>query len=410
MDVQELIRKSRNWLPIDQSRLESTATDIEVRLTEADFILLSPAAIAEIQSRLERLLTPTTYRQKIQSALSTALSQWLDQKESQKNSLVIRYNPIEKVEKIFHEAVTAWIPSHSIHTQFLQWPGRLSDDSALQPMLEEQIESIQSSIADISESAIIVVPNLSLLFLRCVEGFAGIEYLQNQISQDQSKFWLIGCNEWLWQYLDHVCSLAIYSEQTEFLSGLDSFVLIEWLDHVCELVDFEFDTKSKSSSDSKEDEDDSEDWISKAERKYFDGLTSISAGYSSIAARLWLYSLHLSQPRKKSEDKEAEQQYLEEIESDKKLLTLRAKLPELPSLTKDDNFLLYSLCLHERMSLSNLAISLGESDYQIKSQVQVLLRNHLIEGNYDSLQLNPAHYPRLRRNLKDNHFLVGEEN
>ncbi|NJK37596.1 MAG: hypothetical protein HC825_01565 [Oscillatoriales cyanobacterium RM1_1_9] len=264
-----------------------------------------------------------------------------------------------------------------------------------------------SSFSQKEKDLIIVIPNLSQLFLRCLDGFDAIEYLKDQAFQNPSIFWLIGCNEWLWRYLNRVCDLSAYFGDPISLPFLGGFELKEWLDPVCESINFEFTQQNQQKAQKKFQNNHSSDtnqprWASELEQKYFDSLANVASGIGQSAARLWLYSLHILQSDENGDDD------VDESSQPTKLVTLKAKLPDLPDLTQDQRFLLYSLGLHERMGLSELSISLGDSISQVRNQIQVLLKADVVERNHNLLQVNPAHYSQLQQDLANNYFLVGD--
>ena len=60
-----------------------------------------------------------------------------------------------------------------------------------------------------------------------------------------------------------------------------------------------------------------------------------------MASRLWLLSLEIN----KEEDKSTKNEDSEENESEEKIILQKIVLPDLPSLTKDDRYLLFSLSI-----------------------------------------------------------------
>ena len=126
----------------------------------------------------------------------------------------------------------------------------------------------------------------------------------------------------------------------------------------------------------------------------FDNLAGISQGLPRVAASLWLKSL-LYEPS-------------EEGNASAKIEQKKAKLPDLPNLLPEDRYILYSLLLHGYLSLSHLAVSLGESETTVQARVQFLLQTDVIERRHHFLNVVPAHYPKLRATLDYNNFLVGD--
>jgi len=171
---------------------------------------------------------------------------------------------------------------------------------------------------------------------------------------------------------------------------------------------------------------------------YFERLADISDGVSTIALRLFLESLRhrtisehadnqgdypaegskrrqnkdVKDPVKEKtvEQKTARQQSSEE-QSDTEhpkcyLIALVPKLPPLPELSQSDLYLLYSSMIHSNLTLQALAESLGDPPQIVNNQVQLLRHADIIQQRENILQINPIHYPRLRRELAQNNFMI----
>ncbi|MEM8780052.1 MAG: hypothetical protein AAGF26_14495, partial [Cyanobacteria bacterium P01_G01_bin.49] len=151
----------------------------------------------------------------------------------------------------------------------------------------------------------------------------------------------------------------------------------------------------------------SEHWQSKAEQRYFDDLADIAHGSSSVAAQLWLHSLCSLEQEDKKESTDADFSK-EEQQAANSTLVKQPRRPNLPSLSQDDRYLLFSLCLHGKISLSALAISLGENEIKIQAQLQYLRRSGVIEYDENLFWLNPAYYLQITKDLDKNKFPVGE--
>ena len=132
------------------------------------------------------------------------------------------------------------------------------------------------------------------------------------------------------------------------------------------------------------------DEIAKMQEDYYARLTDIAQGISNVAGDLWWRSLEINT-----------------VDADETSYSItRPKLPDLPILTVEDRYLLYSLLLHSGMSLTHLTASLGKSESIVKSRTQYLLQNGVIGKEQHLLYVNPAYYPRLKSLLGNNNFLV----
>jgi hypothetical protein len=297
---------------------------------------------------------------------------------------------------------------------------------------------------------VVLVPLLDWCFLRCVDGFDGIEQLQNKILGDRTRFWILGCNTWAWQYLDQVCQVSAYLQQKFVLPPLSSHAIKEWLAPVMDRVHLEI--VSEESNGGKQlqlqlegPDTDSDNWFSSQEQYCFERLASRSRGLSSVAADLWLRSLSVmpedessSEPsgdkKSNSAGKNADSREFQsssappqspQLRGDRdhaddhheksrhpseqpRLMQDSPSLPTLPSLTTGDRYILYSILLHGHISIPHLSLSLGDERSRIQAQVQALLRAGIINRHEDLVRVDPSYYLSIRADLERNNFLIGE--
>lgn len=45
----------------------------------------------------------------------------------------------------------------------------------------------------------------------------------------------------------------------------------------------------------------------------------------------------------------------------------------------------------------------------IQAEIQILLKEDLIQQKAEQLMINPIHYPKIKQELKQNNFLIGYE-
>jgi hypothetical protein len=353
-------KKLRAWLISSQEKSEP-----EISLEEL------PVEITESLSRATQALpSPANHREAVQNALSQALETWQEDDEAE-NSLVVLGSPAEDVTRVLDEVLKAnQIPSEMSVRRLPA--ARVTDSETIATKLAVVAENASELTPDKQE--LVVVPSLSRYFLRCIGGLDGIVYLRDRIAQQRSRFWLIGCNRWAWQYLDCVGQIQAYFEQTVSIPALGGGEIKEWLQSLRNETGLDFTEK-----------------MPEAERAYFKRLAESSLGVAEVAARLWLRSLSY-QP------------------DNKHIVPEKVSFPNFRDLSASDRYLLYSLLLHGPINLPNLATSLGETESEIHPPLRRLRQVGLIEGNSSSLQVNPLHYPRLRSELKQNNFLVPGEN
>lgn len=197
-------------------------------------------------------------------------------------------------------------------------------------------------------------------------------------------------------------------------------------------------------------EEDNNDEEASPKRDYFDRLADISDGVSVVALQLFVKSLRYrkitseeiqagtispkagpktgpktdlkADPKVNSKEngekasderdsradtsESSEQTSLEEPPSDKQIIATIPKLPPLPELSQSDFYLLYSLMLHGDLTIRALANSLGDAPQIVNNQVQMLRNAGVIEQKDGVIKTNPTHYPKLRRELSRNNFII----
>ncbi|MEL6402414.1 MAG: hypothetical protein AAFR26_25555 [Cyanobacteria bacterium J06626_4] len=370
-------------------------------IAEADAGLAElPAGLQqELMLKLNALPVPQPYQRAVRQATRQALKAWQANPETTSNCLVILSQPVEAIAAIIKASLEDYLLDCDVRfflRSYRRPPDPLSILSHLQRELEpEQANEQAAPAAPITETdlqehrpTVMVIPSLEQCFLRCIQGWEGIEYFQQLGTQDTSRFWVFGCNQWAWTFLSKVCQVDAYLEQTVSLPALTDDDLETWF---ASLMAF-----SMSRPDA-----DLTLQISPDEA-HWSTLASLSSGTSTIAAQLWLQSLRLEET-----DLTAEGTLPAEVQQ-AELRATRPSLPSLTSLTVMDRYLLHSLLIHRLMTRSHLALSLGENERTIHSRVQVLQRAGVIVQQGRWLSVHPAHYPKLRSELGNNNFLIGK--
>ncbi|MEL6332705.1 MAG: helix-turn-helix domain-containing protein, partial [Cyanobacteria bacterium J06626_26] len=236
---------------------------------------------------------------------------------------------------------------------------------------------------------LMVVSSLEQCFLRCIQGWEGIEYLQTLSTQDPSRFWVFGCNHWAWAFLERVCQVSAYLEQVVALPKLSGPELATWL---TPLLEANLETQATGPMVQ----------IAAPSDGYWSSLASTTDGVASTAAQVWLKSLQIRAESLTDEGAIANEATLLE------LLPVKPTLPGLMTLETMDRYLLHSLLIHREMTRSHLAHSLGEAERNIRSRLQVLRREGIILQRGRRFSVHPAHYPKLYSELGNNNFLIGK--
>ncbi|RMG08552.1 MAG: hypothetical protein D6728_14215 [Cyanobacteria bacterium J055] len=386
-----IFEKLRNWLPKAGAEIEAQASELEAKFTDDPASSFPPQDRKPIERKLQDLPPPDSDRSAIQSALEEAIGDWLDDQENA-NSLVILGSPVDDISALLTSAIETWERREAYAIQLGVSAKRPSDWRSLPEKLRSQL-SVKFS--EEKRPILVVIPDLSQCFLRCVEGLDGIEYLQNLAAQDRERFWLVGCNDWAWQYLDCVCQTGAYFEQTVSLPPLKEEQLKDWLSPVSDEFEIDFGEDDRDLDSDENWSDRSPNWRSQSELNYFKKLAKVSRGVARVAAQLCLLSLS----RVEAESDEVKSSVVS-------ALSQRVKLPDLPDLTQADRHFLYALLLQGNTSLSHLSISLDESESFIRSRIGILRRSDFLHARGDKLHVNPAHFFRIKSNLINNRFLV----
>ncbi len=407
-DLKFWLTKIRNWLPKAQNQLQVKATELEAQVNKESLNPLPYSQLDNLNQKIALLPIPPIYLELISSKISETIERW-QENDNAPNSLVILGSPNESFEQIFTEVLDNWQQEKSLQLQSFGWHNRPDKHSQIKSEFISEIEKLQHQEEEEKSNSFkaIAIPDLSKCFLRCVDGLDTIEYLEELLFKDRSQFWLIGCNTWAWKYLDVVCHVSDYFTQTLFLPELKDFEIKQWLNPVTKTIDFEYNYESNESDESDE-EQDSDNWDSPLEKSYFEDLARISLGLGPVASRLWLLSFGTE---KEDEEDEAESTSNNDRSQSTAVISQRvflqkATFPNLPTLSQNERYLLFSLCIHQQMTLSQLALSLGETKMRVQNQVQNLSTLGIVEKKQQVLTINPAHYPQLKRDLTNNNFLI----
>lgn len=407
--IKFLVEKIKDWLPKAQSQIKAHAAEIEAKIKQENLNPLPQSQIKTLSHEINRLPIPQTYRDAIQSKLTEAIAQWQEQEDAA-NSLVILGSPVEPLSKILNEALADWEQQHFWTIKILSWSERPSNYVTIKSQLLQEMGWTQDNHQQSEKSRVLmVIPDLSLCFLRCIDGLDGIEYLQDLLLNNRSQFWLIGCNEWAWQYFNIICQLEAYFDHTFSLPPLEDLELKQWLTPISKMIKFNFlNGKNNQNQGSQLKDDNEENWSSSSEQDYFQKLEVISQGLSSVAAKLWLLSFRIQEEKDEEEKNNDELTSANKSEPEiKENIVLKLpNLNNLPELTKNEFYILFSLGLHGELTLSELALSLGEPKNTVQNQVQVLRQLGLLNFNNNRLRLNPVYYLQLKKDLVNNYFLT----
>ncbi len=348
-----------------------------------------PIALREkLVNGIQNLRSNPADREAIFSALDEAFDRW-QENPHYNNSLIILSNPVNPVSQILAKTLQQWTEEKQVGIKLLPITTRPNTIASIKSKLEACLQPKWVK-KDSETPEVVVIPNLSWCFLRSLEGLEGIEYIQSLLCNgSDNRFWIIATNQVGWEYLNCVYNLEALCQEVFSLPANSPEKLSEWLDPIIDQLEITFEQPRLNQQTLDDDKDDRD--------KYFDRLASISQGVSVVAIESFLKSI-----RYQKSDETEENQPQQGI-----LVAENPKLPDLPILESDDLYLLYSLFLHDDLTMSALAESLGEELLPVQVRVQVLRRKGIIEQENEVLKINPIHYPKLKQQLASNNFIVG---
>jgi len=389
--IQSLINRIQDRF----SQAKQTAQNAEEVVQE-----LPEVTRTQLLQRLNQLPPPKPHLEAVKQRCVEAIAHWQSSLEAE-NSLVILTEPVLPLYDILADALLP-LESETCHIQQpLASYRRPIDPEKIPSSLRAVLESVEVAIPHAethtpampeeleNRRQVIVIPALEQCFLRCIGGWKSVEELQKQVVQYPSCFWIIGCSSWSWAFLERVCQISAYLEQVFPLPKLAAEELRDWLEPLVKEAIFIGDLIGDLQNDTSSQELSAAEAEAGDRRSYWSALASLSEGRSAIAAQLWLHSLGIQAVNLPEEDTTS-------LAPEDLSLTLRKPvLPPLPPLSPTDRYLLQSLLIHSSLSEAHLTLSLGESDTQVRSRLQILQRAGVVLQKQDHMTLNPAHLPRL---------------
>lgn len=358
--------------------------------TERSLIDLPTALREKLVTAIQNLPINPADQEAIFFALNETFERWRENPYHHHNSLVILSSPVTSVSEILAKTLQQWTEEKQVAIKLLPITARPDSIASIKSELEGYLQPKKGK-KDSEIPEVVVIPNLSCCFLRSLEGLEGIEYIQSLLcNASDNRFWIIGTNQVGWEYLNCVYNLEAFCQEVLSLPTNSSQQLSEWLDPIIDQLEIIFDQPRLNKQSLDDDKDDRD--------KYFDRLASVSQGVSIVTIHSFLNSI-----RYQKADETEENQPQQGI-----LVAENPKLPDVPTLEVADLYLLYSLFLHDDLTMSALAESLGDELLPVQVRVQVLRRKGVIETENEVIKINPIHYPKLKQQLASNNFIVGK--
>ena len=342
---------------------------------------------------IENLPSNPADREAIISALDETFSRWHETPNHTNNSIVILSSPVTSVLRILSETLSEWAESKQVSIRLLPLKNRPEAIESIRSELENYLNP-DPTIGNFGtqQPEIMVIPNLNWCFLRSLEGLEGIEYLQSLVySSSKNRFWIIGVGQIGWEYLNLIYRLEAYCGKVLTLPPIEPGKLAAWLNPIVDEFNIIFDKPRFDKQLLDEDKDN--------QTNYFERLAVVSEGISTVAIQSFLQSIRY-------EKIEAEDATKPEA---KQLVAKMPKLPDLPALESADQYILYALLLQDDLTISALAESLGDVEWEVLARVQILSRQGVIEKQDETIKINPTYYPKLKQYLASNNFVISRK-
>lgn len=327
----------------------------------------------------------------IQATLEKTFDIWQKNPNSISNSVVILSSPVTAVSGILAKTLTAWGKEKQVIVNILPLTARpMIENIDLQ--LRQHLSSRPHNL-DSQTIEVIVIPDLSWCFLRSLSGFAGIEYLESLLNEENNnRFWIIGSGQVGWEYLKSVSNIAGYCGEVLTLPPINPEELDTWFSPIIKEFNISFNDYNIDQRSSSSDQDN--------RIKYFKQLSEISQGVSTVAVQIFFQSINYQKIEEQDSNLECESGYI---------IADKPELPDLPDLNLKEQYLLYSLLLHGEHTIKTLAESLGDPLLEVHPIVQNLRSQGIIEQQQKILKVNPIYYPKLQQELARNNFLINTQ-
>ena len=383
-----ILQQFKTWIFKSRSFLFSWYTKDRDRIQEPtkSLVELPPSLREKLITAVNKLSDNPTDTEAIRACISDSFKQWRSNPNSTNNSIVILTSPVMVVSRIIIEIIETWAKQEQVLVNILPWNERPNNADLIQIKLEEYIEKKPKDTS--KQIEVMVIPNLAWCFLRSMDGLDGIDYLQKMLLHDSSRFWIIATGQITWDYLNSITDIEADCGSVVALKKLESDSLQQWLEPVISELKITFADPDLESQILDADQDN--------ETIYFEDLASVSQGASVIAIQAFLASVSYqieSEPG---------------CEEHGVLKAQSPELPKLPDLDSIDHYILYSLLLHNDITLSALAYSISDRESRIRKRIKFLREEGLVEEQDEILKVNPIYYPNIKQELINNNFVIND--
>ena len=388
------VKKFREWISQQRNFLFARYTKDAKETQEPERSLIDlPAPIRKkLVALVEDLQSNPADKEAIASAIEESFKIWRENPRNADNSVVVLSSPVTAVSRILSETLEEWTAQKQLPLKLLSFTARPYAVETIKSKLEHELKSKVEDDDD-EPLEVVVIPNLSWCFLRSLDGLEGIEYLQSLLCRgSKNRFWIIGAGQVGWEYLHSVCAIEAYCGEVFVLPAIEPEKMESWFDPIIDELNITFDEPriDKQIFDGATDN----------KKGYFKHLADISKGVGTVAVQIFLKSICYE------EAEEIEGIKIEHEQIEQNIVAQTPRLPELPDFESADQYLLYSLLMHGDVTVSALSESLGDMESEVQARVQVLRREGIVEQRGQVLKINPIHYPKVKRELAANNFII----
>ena len=387
------VSKFREWISQQRNFIFARYTKDakETQEPERSLIALPTPIRKKLVGLVEEIPSNPADKEAIAAVIEESYTIWREDPNNADNSVVILSSPVTAVSRILSETLEEWTAQKQLPLKLLSLTARPYAVETIKSKLEHELKSKVSDDGD-EPLEVVLIPNLSWCFLRSLDGLDGIEYLQSLLCNgSKNRFWIIGAGQVGWEYLHSVCAIEAYCGKVFVLPPIEPEKMQSWFDPIVDELGITFDEPRidkqifEGATDNKE--------------GYFKHLADISKGVGTVAVQVFLKSICY-------EEAEEIEGIKIEHEDAKQIVAQTPRLPELPEFESADQYLLYSLLMHGDLTVSALSESLGDMESEVQAQVQILRKEGIIEQKGQVLKINPIHYPKVRRELAANNFII----
>ena len=248
-----------------------------------------------------------------------------------------------------------------------------------------------SSIVDIPDGDLVLIPNLEHWYVRHEEGLHVMRELLRWLAETDRRV-LVGCESWAWAYLQTAVGVEDILGDPWTLAPFGASRLCAWLGEAlperARTISHGKNGPSLLTEDSNSNGGRNSTWIHR--------LAEESRGNPGVAAALWRSSLRRRQDARSEDGDPAAEVFVDGLH-----------ITPLPQQTDRFHFIvLHAVLLHGELRLPTLRAVLGRGNEDLPRRVSQLVRTGVLAHDEDRVRVNLAAYPAVRSALKNEGFLV----